>query len=450
MASISAATLLVIAAHLLDPRSGNVLSPAAVLIEDGKIKEVASQIAPPNGARTIDLGNATLLPGLIDAHTHLLLNVIMPAEAEINSRYNGLFVPDLLMAIVESPSKRVLLGAQLAREDLESGFTTVRNLGHSGIDGDAALRDAINAGRVPGPRILASARKIAQQSKNGYVQSLNPALAHAILQQEFLQINGPDQARQAVQDDVFYNVDVIKVAIEDDITPAEMAAIVEEAHRQHLKVAAHAVSTPSIQTAIDAGVDSVEHGNGVTDEQLETMRDKGIFLDLTPTGYGGRLTKMIEATIVMSPEFRSRRAASDARATQPYDSLVQRVLKSGVKFAAGSDMGWFYPGKTRGQATVDTLVSLREAGMPALDVIRAITTNAAEMLGWQDRVGAIEPGKFADLVAVAGDPLADITELERVTFVMKNGEVIRNAGSRRQDGGVRNQRIQAGTAVAVE
>src|SRR5438445_1594406 len=145
MASTSVASaIIVLALQLLDPRSGNVLSPAAVMIENGRINEVGSparvQADAPSGVKTIDLGSATLLPGLIDSHTHLLLNVIVPAEAEIKSRYNGLFVPGLLLAIVESPSKRVLLGAQLAREDLESGFTTVRNLGHSGIDGDVALR----------------------------------------------------------------------------------------------------------------------------------------------------------------------------------------------------------------------------------------------------------------------------------------------------------------------
>jgi len=417
---------LIKASRLLDPRTGNVLSPAAVLIENNKISKIGVQVDAPADAKTIDLGGATLLPGLIDSHTHLLINPTIPAEPEIKSRFNGAFVPGLLLAIVESPSKRVLLGAQLAREDLESGFTTVRNLGHSGIDGDAALRDAINAGRIPGPRILASGRKLAQQSKNGYVQSLNPAVADAILQQEFLQVGSVDQARHAVQDNIFYNVDVIKVAIEDDISPAEMSAIVEEAHRQQLRVAVHAVSAGSIQTAIDAGVDSIEHGNEVTDEQLKMMRDKGIFLDLTPTSYGGRFTKIFEASIVMSPAYRAARAASDDRARQRYDNLVHRVLKSGVKFAAGSDMGWFYPGKTRGQATASVFPPLHDAGMPALDIIRAITTNAAEMLGWQDRVGAIEPGKFADLVAVAGDPIADISELERIRFVMKDGQVVRN------------------------
>jgi imidazolonepropionase-like amidohydrolase len=420
---------LVKAARLLDPRTGTVLSPAAVLIEGNKIREVG----PPSriqadavaGVKTIDLGSATLLPGLIDSHTHLLLDVTLPSETEINNRYNGMFVPGLLLAIVAmSPSERVLRGAQLAREDLESGFTTVRNLGHSGIDGDVALRDAINAGRIAGPRILASGRKLTETS--GYVQNLNPAIGAAIVRQEFLPVESADEARQAVRENIFYNVDVIKVALDDGIAPAEMTAIVEAAHREHLKVAVHAVSADNIQKAIDAGADSIEHGNGITDEQLSRMREKGIFFDLTPTFYGGRLTRIAEGSIVMSAGYRAARAGGDERARQRYDNLVQRIIKSGVKFAAGSDMCWFYPGKSRGQASAAVFPSLRDAGMPPIDAIRAITTNAAEMLGWQDRVGAIEAGKFADLVAVIGDPIADITELERVRFVMKDGQVVRN------------------------
>ena len=424
----SAPVTLVKAGRLLDPRTGNVLSPAAVLIESGKIKEVGSpaqvQAKTPAGARTINLGGATLLPGLIDSHTHLLLDVIVPPEAEISRRPNGNFVPGLLLAITMSPTERVLLGERLAREDLESGFTTARNLGHSGIDGDVALRNAINAGRATGPRILAAARKLT--APGSYIQSLNPALAEVIVQQEFLEITSLDAARQAVRTNLFYNVDLIKIAIEDDITQAEATAIVEETHRQKLKVAVHAFTPTSIQMAIDAGADSIEHGNGVTDEQLKLMRDKGIFLDLTPTFYGGRFTKILEGEIVMSPAMRSEQASSAERGRKRYDSLVQRVLKSGVKFALGSDMCWFYPGKTRGQATANVFSAVHNTGMPPLDIIRAITTNAAELLGWQDKVGAIEPGKFGDLVAVAGDPIADITELERVRFVMKDGQVVRN------------------------
>ena len=453
MAQSAAPATFIKADRLLDPRSGNVLSPAAVLIEKGKIKEVGSpsnvQAHAPAGAKTIDLGSATLLPGLIDSHTHLLIDPIAPAEVERARHYNGAFAPDLLLAIVESPSKRVLLGEQMAREDLESGITTVRNLGHSGIDGDTELRDAINADRTAGPRILASARKLITRSS--YLQSLNPDLAEAILQQEFLLIDGADRARQAVRENEFQNVDVIKVTADENLTVPELAAVVEEAHRAHLKVAVHAVDKTSIQTAIDAGADSIEHGNEVTDEQLKKMRDKGIFFDFTPTSYGDFFTRIFEGTIAMSLRLRPERLGSDERTRQryndlaqqllqgakfpdasnepfdrKYDSLVQRVMKSGVKFAAGSDMGWFYPGKTRGQASVSRFPTLHQAGMPSLDVIRAITTNAADMLGWQDRIGSIEPGKFADLVAVSGDPIADITELERVRFVMKGGQVIRN------------------------
>src|SRR5260370_10238239 len=338
-AQTPAQVTLVKAGRVLDPRTGNVLSPAAVLIEGNKIKEVGApaKVQAPPGAKIVVLGKATLLPGLIDSHTHLLLDVVLPAEAERARRYNGSFVPELLLAIVESPSKRVLLGAQMAREDLESGITTVRNLGHSGIDGDVALRDAINAGRVPGPRILASGRKLAQQGKNGYVQNLNPALANAILQQEFLGFNGADSARQAVKEDLFYDVDVIKFTVENDTSVTEMKAIVEEAHRQNVKVAVHAATQGSIQTAIDGGADSIEHGNEVTDEQLKQMRDKGMFFDFTPTSYGDFFTRIFEGTIAMSLELRAERLKADERSRQRYNDLIQRLLKPEVKFAGGFD-----------------------------------------------------------------------------------------------------------------
>jgi imidazolonepropionase-like amidohydrolase len=427
-AQSSSFATLVKAGRLLDPHSGNVLSPAAVLIEHGKIKEVGPppqvQSHASRNIKTIDLGSATLLPGLIDSHTHLFLDIIAPSEAEIDRHSNGFFAPGLLLALVESPTKRALIGAQLAREDLESGITTVRNLGHSGIDGDTELRDAINAGHVPGPRILASGRKLITRGE--YVQNLNPAIADSILQQEFLLIDGVDKARQAVRQNEFQNVDVIKVSADQNLTVPELAAITEEAHRQHLKVAVHAIETASIQTAIDAGADSIEHGNEVSDPQLKQMHDKGIFLDLTPTFYGGLSLKIDELTFALSPETHAARVSAAELGKGKYDQLVQRVMKSGVKFSAGSDMCWYYPGKTRGQTSTAILVNLGHAGVPALDVIRAVTVTAAEMLGWQDRIGSIEPGKFADLIAVAGDPVADVTELERVRFVMKDGTVFRN------------------------
>ena len=427
-AGAPAAGTLIKAARLIDPRTGNALAPAAVLVEDGRIKQVGApaqvQANAPAMVQVIDLGVATLLPGLIDAHTHLLLDVIVPQEAQVKRTFNGEFEPGLLLAVAGmSPSTRVLLGAQLAREVLESGFTTTRNVGHSGIDGDVALRDAINAGRVPGPRVLASGRKLIASGE--YFQSLNPAVADSIVEEEFLLIDGAESARRAVRSNLFYNVDLIKVALGDDLTPAEMSAVIEEAHRQRLKVAVHAVSQPSIQMAIDGGADSIEHGNDVTDEQLRTMRDKGIFLDLTPTFYDGFWMK-VHATTVVSADFRAGLLARDARGRQQAVALVHRVLKSGVRFAAGSDMCWSYPGRTRGEASATMFAALRAAGMPPLDILRAVTSNAAEMLGWQDRVGTVETGKLADLIAVTGDPLADISELERVRFVMKGGQIVRD------------------------
>jgi imidazolonepropionase-like amidohydrolase len=430
LAQSPAHVTLVKAGRLLDPRTGSVLSPAAVLIEDGKIKQVGppSQVLAnaPASAENIDLGGATLLPGLIDAHTHLFLDITMPAEAELG-RY-GIFKPGQLLAVAaKSPEERAFLGAQMAREDLESGFTTVRNLGHSGIAGDTALRDAINAGRVPGPRILAAGRKLT--SIGGYFQALNPAVAEPIVRQEFLEVITPDEGRRAVGENLFYAVDVIKVVVDDDgvgITPTVMAAIVEEAHRAHKKVAVHAAGKTAIQTAIDGGADSIEHGNEVTDEQLKMMRDKGIYFDITPTFWSGFLSKLYDGEIVMSPAMKAKQVDLDAKSPAKMAGFLQRILKSGVKFAAGSDMCWFYPGKTRGQASAMIFTNLHDAGMTPLDIIRAVTINAAEMLGWQDRLGAIEPGKLADLVAVSADPVADISELQRVRFVMKDGHVVRN------------------------
>jgi len=314
-AQAAAAVTLVKAGRLLDPRTGNALAPAAVLIDGDKIKQVgsSSQLAVPADATIIDLGTATLLPGLIDSHTHLLLDIVVPPQAEMQRRLNPLFAPGQLLAIVESPAKRILTAAQSAREDLESGITTVRNLGHSGIDGDTELRDAINAGHIPGPRILAAGRKLI--TRGSYLQDLNPALADAILQQEFLLLDGADRARQAVRQNVFQNVDVIKVTVEESLTAAELTAVVEEAHRQHLKVAAHAIDKASIQTAIDAGADSIEHGNEITDEQLRRMRDKGIFFDLTPTFYDDGYLKIAQPTIVISPAYLAVRASSAAHAT---------------------------------------------------------------------------------------------------------------------------------------
>jgi imidazolonepropionase-like amidohydrolase len=407
------------AGRLLDVRAGKYLGRQGVLIEGGRIKEVGPleevQARTPKDAKVIDLAGATVLPGLIDGHAHLLVAVGPESQP-------------LLQAVAGiSPTRRVLLGARLAREDLEAGFTTVRVVGHSGIDGDAALRDAVNRGWVPGPRILASCRKLTPPG--GQALTLNPAVAQPILEQEFLEVGSADEARKAVRENVANGADTIKVVADADgrfVTTEEMKAIVEEAHRSNLKVAVHATTVTGIQSAVDARVDSIEHGDDITDEQLKTMAETSIFFDVTETYFGGRLRAWLSKSVVLSPQLESWLTNYEKEDAQKAPARLQRILRYGVKYAAGSDMWFDYPGKTRGQATATMFGALHDLGMQPLEIVRATTSSAAQMIGWQDRVGAIEAGKFADLIATAGDPLQDIGELERVQFVMKNGVVVRN------------------------
>jgi len=417
-----AKSILLKAAQILDVRTGKYLINAGVLVENDRIKEVGPiaevQVHAPKGATIIDLGMATLLPGLIDCHAHLLTSgtTLSPQETILNA------------AAGMSPTARVLMGAHNAREDLEGGFTSVRVVGHSGIDGDVSLRDAINQGWLSGPRIQAAARKLAPPG--GQALQLNPAVADQIVDQEFLQVGSADEARKAVRENLLYGADLIKVVADAGnrfITPDEMKAIVEEAHRAKVKVAVHATTVTGIQAAIDAGVDSIEHGDDVTDAQLKAMRDKGIYFDLTQTFFGGRMRAMIEKREVLPPEIQHELKAYEQIEAKKSPALLQRILKSGVKFTAGSDMWFDYPDKTRGEATAIMFGALKDLGMTPADVIRAATVNAAESLGWQDRIGTVEPGKLADIIAVAGDPLVDVTQLEHVQFVMKGGEVVKNA-----------------------
>ncbi len=417
-----AKTTLIKAGRLLDVKAGAYLTNQGVLIVGDRVKEVgafdAVKARAPQDAEVIDLGQATLLPGLMDCHGHLL--------SAMEGRWTPAGEAIALTLTRVGQAKRALIGAANARAMLEAGFTAVRNVGHSGVNGDAALRDAINEGLIPGPRVLAACRKLTPIG--GQAVELRSENADAIIAEEFLTIGSPDEARRAVRQALADGADVIKVVADDNkriLNAAEMRAIVEEAHRGNVKVAVHATTVAGIQAAIDGGVDSIEHADDATEEQFRAMRDKGIFLD--PTLW---TTQMLRDIYLKSLYFSPEQTAGFEKAVEQYIGLskakLKLALKAGVKLAAGSDMWMRYPGKKRGEATMLMFEALVDAGLPPLEAIRASTTNAAELLGWQDRLGSIEANKFADLIAVPGDPLKDINELKRVKFVMKGGEVIKH------------------------
>jgi imidazolonepropionase-like amidohydrolase len=401
------------AARLLDVKSGAVLKNQGVLVEVGRIKRVDAfaqkRRRAPNYSTSIDLGEAMLLPGLIDCHGHLFLSS------------DGRVDPTLKMTTAE----REAMAARLALETLLAGVTTVRNVGHSGVRGDAALRDSINAGRVQGPRLLAATRKLTPPG--GQLLPGNPN-EKELIAREFLPISGVEEARRAVREAVKEGADVIKVVVDVGkklLSLDEMKAIVDEAHRARIKVAAHATTEAGTRTAAEAGVDSIEHATEASDATFQLMRERGIFL--VPTDYTPPLLRQIFATeLERVPKDREDFELWIKDYSEKTPKRLERALKAQVRIAAGSDMYFVFPGKTRGQAILLMLETLVNEGLTPLDSIRAATGSAAELLGWQDRIGTIEVGKFADLIAVSGDPLKDVSEFQRVKFVMKDGAVVKN------------------------
>lgn len=271
-------TTLIKAGRVLDVKAGVYLPNQGVLVAGDRIKDVGAfdsvKARAPQDAVIIDLSQATLLPGLIDSHGHLLCSM------------EGRWIADgkaIVMAVTRvGLAKRALIGAGNARDMLEAGFTAVRNVGHSGVNGDAALRDAINEGLIPGPRVQAACRKLTPVG--GQVAELRSENSPAIIAEEFLAVGSVEESRRAVRQALADGANVIKVVVDDNnriLNSDEMRAIVEEAHRVKIKVAAHATTQAGIQAAIDGGVDSIEHTNEATEEQFKAMRDKGIFLDPT-------------------------------------------------------------------------------------------------------------------------------------------------------------------------
>jgi len=405
------------AGRLIDGNSDTVVNNAVVLVEKDKITAVGSGLAIPAGTQVIELGDVTLLPGLIDAHTHLL--------SEMDGTNLALQDVEMLRIVAtQSTAERALLGARLGREDLEAGITTVRDLGNSGVNGDVALRGAIDRGWLPGPRIVAATRALAAQG--GQFGRLIPE-AQSIIEQEYVTIRGPESARQAVRQALYDGANCIKVIVNGSpatVTLEEMKAIVEEAHIAGVKVAAHAIGDKATRIAAEAGADSIEHAYVVPDEVLKMMADKHIFL--VPTdGTLQTFVDMYFGTRQPSAEEKSRVEKQFQPFLERSRDRLQRARKMGVPIASGSDMYLSMPGKTRGQASLLVFEAYAEAGMTPMEIIRAATRNGAELLGMLDRIGTLEAGKLADVIAVPGDPLKDVKVLERATFVMKGGAVIK-------------------------
>ena len=400
------APVVIKAGRILDVRTGQYRTQQTILIDGGRIiaiGEIAAKL--PAGARIIDLGNRTVLPGLIDCHTHLTVapNLIGPA------------------ALHMSVPREALLGARNARVTLEAGFTTVRNLGAHGY-ADVALRDAINAGDVPGPRMVASGPPL--------------SITGGHFDQNFLapQYQGPGDGvangvvgvTVKVRENIKYGADVIKfmatggVLSEGDdpaleqYTPEEMRAIVETAHGLGRKVAAHAHGALGIRNAVLAGADSIEHGTYIDEQCIRLMKEHGTYL--VPTLYLLDWFPEHSKELGMTPGVLEK-----ARVVmQSAGENIGAALRAGVKVALGTDSA-VYPHGQNGHE----FAAMVRRGLTPLQAIQAGTVNAADLLGWTDRVGTLEAGKFADLIAVDGDPLADVTVLERVAFVMKGGQVVK-------------------------
>ncbi len=395
------------AGHLIDGKNDRVLDNALILIEGDKIVSITPGGSPPTGVEVIDLSHSTVLPGLIDLHTHVLLNGDITAED-----YDKQLLKD-------SIPYRAILAARNARVALDHGFTAIRDLETEGaMYADVDVKKAINNGEVPGPRMQVSTRAL---TPTGLYGPLGYSWEITI-PQGVQYADGVDGVRKAVREQVMYGADWIKYYSDRryyftsdgvlhsmvNFTDEEAKAIVDEAHRLGKKCAAHAIGSDGIAAGLRAGVDTIEHGDGLTEQLMDEMVKKGVVW--VPTvmvgayvapGRGGNWAKMVDLE----------------------KAAFQRAMKHHVKIAMGTDAGgsdWKELNEAR------EFQYYADYGMAPLEVIRTGTSYAAEVLGWSDKLGTIEPGKWADLVAVSGDPLKDITELQRVEFVMKSGVVFKN------------------------
>jgi len=398
------------AGKLMDVRTGKILSNQVIVIRGDRVERVAAsdQVQIPAGATVTDLSRGTVLPGLIDCHTHIMLT-----DTD-DSHYDEILLK-------QSWQYRTILATLNVKKDLEAGFTAMRDVETEGsMYSDVDVRNAIDKGLIPGPRLKVATRGMS--STGGYgLQGYSPEVD---IPRGVQIVDGPVEARKAVREQFDHGADLIKIYGTDryyftsdgqevsipTFSLEEIQAIVEEAHDRHIKVACHAYDGPGLHRCIDGGVDSIEHGIGLDDDAIRKMVAKGIYLVPTLYVYSGALEK---SDLEKSGGKTSR--------LQLHEISFKKALAAGVKIAFGTDAGPF----PHGTQAIE-FEWMTRYGMSNLAAIQAATINAADLLGWADRVGAIEPGRFADIIAVAGNPLDDIKQLENVKFVMKGGSIIRN------------------------
>jgi imidazolonepropionase-like amidohydrolase len=411
-------TIVLKAARMFDGKSKALVQNGVVIVQGDKIVDIGSNLSGPDGARVIDLGDVTLSPGFMDAHTHL--------TADFSGNYNDRRLQQLDLNV----SEQAIKATSYARATVEAGFTTVRDLGSRFVASrefvDVALRNSINKGVIVGPRMLVATKGIGATGghfdpTSGFRDLLfgrEPDYTDGTA-------NGPDEIRKAVRFEVKNGADVIKGAVSGGVlsladevdtpqlTPAEMAALVDESHRLRKKVAVHCHGDQAAREAIEAGVDSIEHGSFMKPETLTLMKQKGTFL--TPT--------LMASEWIMGKldNYPSALQAKAKAATAARSDMFRNAVKMGVKISFGTDAAVFPHGQNAKEFKL-----MVDLGMTPIDALKSATANDAELLGIAQKVGILEKGKLADIVAMPGDPTTDITATERVSFVMKEGRVIRN------------------------
>jgi imidazolonepropionase-like amidohydrolase len=393
------------AARLLEVDSGNMIQPGEILIEANRIREIGKSVQHPPSARTIDLGDVTLLPGMIDVHIHLFLH---PGAED-------------LQTVEEAVPWRVILAEQAAKADLMAGFTAERDMGTEGAgSADTAIRDAINKGIIPGPRLRISGNAIDILGGHEDANKYNPA-QHVLSNADYA--NSAEQLVEVMREQHKEGSDFAKIyetgpdkMINGELhspyqyTAEQLAAAVNEGHRLGASVAVHAMGEPGTLYAAQAGVTSIDHATQLSDATIRLMREKGIFAVPTFTIFE-YFSKHRES---------QDQAASEAALLEYKIREFKKQIAAGVQYAVGSDVGPF-PHGTQARE----LELMVQYGMKPLAVLQADMINGAKVLGWEDQIGQLKPGFLADIIAVHGDPLEDISTMEHVGFVMKDGVVVR-------------------------